>query len=58
MRPPAATPRGERLDPAEHQALAIARRGWQRVGGGLGGAGERLDVDHLRAEILEGGTGF
>src|SRR5215470_4152618 len=50
--------RGERLDPAEHEALAIARREWKRVGGRLGRAGERLDVDHLGAEVLESGAGF
>src|SRR5262249_39667900 len=50
--------RRERLDPAERQALAIG--GWRRqpVGGCLRRVGERLDVDHLGAEVLERGARF
>ena len=50
--------RGERLDPAEDQTLAVARRSRECVGSGLRGRGERFDVDHLGPEILQGGASF
>src|SRR5215510_15721917 len=34
----------------------IARRRWKHVGGRFRGAGERLDVYHLGAEVLERGA--
>ena len=43
--------RGERLDPAEYDALAVGRGRRQRIGGCFGGAGQRLDIDDLRAEF-------
>jgi hypothetical protein len=46
------------LDPAEDQALPLGSRRGERVGGRFRCAGERLDLDHLGAQVLERGAGL